>query len=71
MRLKTLEQVKLERFQKGWNEFASHSVAPSAVKKKGDDTFKTWEQLLEPLTIFEAYRLGQTEGAAYARAVAG
>lgn len=69
--MKNPEQLKLERFQKGWDEHASDLLMPSAVHDKTTNSFKTWEQMLAPLTVFEAYRLGQTEGQKYAKAVAG
>lgn len=62
---------KLDRFIKGWNEQAFDLVMPDAVYDKVTGTFKTWEEMLEPLTLFEAYRLGQIEGLKYARATKG
>jgi hypothetical protein len=61
--------IKLDKFLEGWNEYASDLVMPSKVNKNGE--FISWDEMLEPLTIFEAKELGVTEGKKYYKAVNG
>lgn len=59
--------TKIERFAQGWKSVAPDIIYPSA--KRIGDKFKTWEEIVEPLNLFECYEAGRREATIYVNAI--
>lgn len=58
---------KMDLFTEGWNLHCEGLMMPAGTMKDGK--MKTWEELLEPLIIFECKAFGESEGQAYLKSV--
>lgn len=58
-------ELKLQKFQEGWDTEAADFVMPSARWDKETQQIVSWESVLERLTVFEAHALGVSEGKRY------
>lgn len=63
--------LKLRRFHVGWDEKAEGVLMPDSKYDPPSQTFKTWDEMLAPLSVFEAEALGRKEGERYMNAMNG
>jgi hypothetical protein len=64
-------EKKLEQFYAGWAVHAGDLLPPAGRYVPERNDILKWEEIVAPITVFEAYQLGLREGKLYASVIGG